>query len=189
MPSNAGFIVKIILWAISTLFVAAIVVVVVGGLLIATGSPDTCSDREVPVSPAIAAELDERWDVFSAEAAAAAASIDITESEATSRARQYIEDKDMPLEDLRVYFCDDGKAQLAGKVESVGIDFVATGHLEIGAQIVVVLDSIDVGNLPGFVTDGFFDLLLDDDDRMLELDEHLLGSEITDGLIKITGGP
>jgi len=177
LPNDAGVIVKIILSAISALFVAGIVVVVVGALLIATGSPNTCTDREItPVSAVVAAELDERWDVFSAEAAAAAASIDITESEATSRARQYIEDKDMPLEDLRVYFCDDGKAQLAGKVESVGIDFVATGHLEIGAQIVVVLDSIDVGNLPGFVTDGFFDLLLDDDDRMLELDEHLLAA-------------
>jgi hypothetical protein len=185
-----GFIVKFVLLAVFGAFFVAIVAVVVGGLLVVTGSPDTCSDREVPVSEVIAAELDERWDQFSTDIAAAAASIDITESEATSRARQYIEDEDVPMEDLRVYFCNDGKGQLAGKVKTIGVDFVVTGHLDLsGEHPVVELDSIDVGNMPDFVADRVFDLLLDDDDRTLELDEHLVGSEIIDGLIIISGEP
>lgn len=164
-----------------------------GAFFIVTGAPKTCSDREIaPISAAVAAELDERWEQFSIDIAAAAASIDITESEATSRARQYIEDRDLPLEDLSVYFCDGGEGQLAGKVEALGIDadFVVTGHLDLsGPRPAVELDSIHVGNLPGFVSDVVFDLLLDDDARTLELDENLLGSEISDGLISITGGP
>ena len=169
------------------------VLLALGAFLIVTGAPKTCSDREIaPISAAVAAELDERWDQFSIDIATAATSIDITESEATSRARQYIEDRDVPLDDLSVYFCGDGKGQLAGKVEALGIDagFVVTGHLDLtGARPVVQLDSLHAGNLPGFISDAVFDFLLDDDARTLELDENLLGSEISDGLIIISGGP
>jgi hypothetical protein len=169
------------------------VLAALGAFLIVTGAPKTCSDREIaPVSAAVAAQLDERWDQFSMDIAAAATSIDITESEATSRARLYIEDRDLPLENLSVYFCGDGKGQLTGKVEALGIDadFVVTGHLDLSsARPVVALDSIEIGNLPGFVSDAAFDLLLDEDERTLELDENLLGSKISDGLIIISGGP
>jgi hypothetical protein len=162
-------------------------------VLIVTGSPSTCSDREIaPISAAVAAELDERWDQFSLASLAGATSIQVTESEATSRGRLYVEEEDVPVDNLRVYFCDDGKGQLAGQVEALGIDvdFVVTAHLDIsGAEPVVELDSIDIGNLPGFVADTVLGILLNDDARTLELDENLLGSEISDGLIVISGGP
>ena len=188
-----GCILKIVLFVISGFFFGAVVLVALSVFLVVTGSPDTCSDREItPISEAVAAQLDDRWDQFSADIAAAASSIDVTESEATSRARQYIEDEDVPVDDLRVYFCDDGTGQLAGQIEALGIDidFVVTGHLEIsGDQPVAELDSIDIGNMPGFVADTVFGILLNDDARTLELDENLLGSEISDGLIRINGGP
>lgn len=184
---------KLIFSLISASFFIAAALLALGAFLVVTGSPHTCSDHEIePVSAAVAAQLDERWGQFSAEIATAASSIDITESEATSRARQYIEDEDVPLDDLNVYFCGDGKGQLSGQVEALGIDadFVVSGHLKIsGGRPMVEFDSIDVGNLPGFVSDAVFDLLLDDDARTLELDENLLGSEISDGLISISGGP
>jgi hypothetical protein len=188
-----GLIVKIVLFAISGFFFIAVVLVAVGVFLIVTGSPGTCTDREIaPVSAAVAAQLDERWDQFSLDIATAASSIGISEAEATSRAQQYVEDEDVPVEDVRVYFCGGGDGQIAGKVEAAGIDvdFVVTGHLDVsGTQPVVELDSIDIGNMPDFIADAIFDLLLDDDARTLELDENLLGSEISDGMIEISGGP
>lgn len=184
---------KIIFAVISASFFIAVVLAALGAFLIVTGVPKRCSDREiVPISEAVAAQLDERWDLFTIDIAAAAASIDITESEATSRARQYIADRDLPLNDLNVYFCGDGKAQLTGKIEALGIDanFAVTGHLDLsGARPVVALDSIDLGNLPGFVSDAMFELLLNENDRTLELNENLVGSEISDGLIRISGEP
>jgi hypothetical protein len=110
----------------------------------------------------------------------------------TSRARQYAEDEDIPVEDLFVYYCGDGKGQLAGRLDvaGVGARFVATGTLVLGAENPVVeIDSVDVGNMPGFVSDAVLDLLLDDDSRTLELDENLLGFDIRDGLAELIGGP
>jgi hypothetical protein len=189
-----GCILKILLFALSGFFFGAVVIVAIGAFLMVTGSPGTCTDRDIvpPPSTDIAALLDDRWDLFSQTSAAKQTNIQITESEATSRGRQYVDDEDVPIEDLRVYFCGDGKGQLAGKVAAIGldVDFVVTGHLDTeGPQPVVELDSIDVGNLPGFISDTVFDLLLNDDARTLDLDENLLGSEIQDGLINISGGP
>lgn len=188
-----GCILKIILFAVSGFFFAAVVIVALGAFLVVTGSPDACTDREIaPMSAAVAAQLEERWDQFSMQIATAASTIDISESEATSRAREYVEEEDVPVNDLRVYFCGGGEGQLAGQVEAVGIDadFVVTGHLDVsGPRPVVELDSIQVGNLPSFVADAVFDILVSDDARTLELDENLVGSEIGDGLIIISGGP
>jgi hypothetical protein len=76
------------------------------------------------------------------------------------------------------------------EVAGVGANFVATGTLVLGGEHPVVeLDTVDVGNMPSSVADAVLDLLLDDDARTLELDEHLLNFEITDGLALITGGP
>ena len=67
---------------------------------------------------------------------------------------------------------------------------MATGHLDLsGPRPVVQLDSIDVGNLPGFVSDAVLNALISEGTRTLELDENLVGSEIGDGLIIITGRP
>lgn len=188
-----GCILKIILFAISGFFFAVVVGGALSVFLIVTGSPGTCTDREIdPISSAVAAQLDARWDVFSQTSETQQASIQVSEAEATSRGRQYVDDEDVPVDDLRIYFCGDGKGQIAGKVAAIGIDvdFVVTGHLDVGGpKPVVQLDSVDIGNMPGFVADKVLDILLNDDARTLELDENLRGSEISDGLIVISGGP
>jgi hypothetical protein len=188
-----ALVLKIVLFAIPSFFFIAVVTVALGAFLIVTGSPGTCSDRDIaPISAAVATQLDQRWDQFSTQIMNASSTIDISESEATSRGRQYVEDEDVPIDDLRIYFCGDGEGQLAGRVDALGIDsdFVITGHLDTsGPNPVIQLDSIDVGNLPGFVSDAVLDTLLDDDARSLDLDENLVGSEIRDGLILISGSP
>jgi hypothetical protein len=180
------------------------VIVIVGTglalILMFTGEPAVCDNpplrvgRELdpPPSPGLATQLDARWDQFSADILNGQAVFQATESEVTSRARQYAEDEDIPVEDLFVYYCGDGKGQLAGRLDvaGVGASFVATGTLVLGAENPVVeIDSVDVGNMPGFVSDAVLDLLLDDDSRTLELDENLLGFDIRDGLAELIGGP
>ncbi len=184
---------KIVLFAIPSFFFVSVAAASIGALLVVTGSPGTCTDREVsPISAAVVEQLAQRWEQFSNEITISASSIDISESEATSRARQFVADENAPIDNLRVYFCGDGKGQMAGEIEAIGIsvDFVVTGHLDVsGPQAVLALDSVDVGNMPGFVSDAVINALLDDDARTLELGENLLGSEIADGLIIISGGP
>ena len=191
---------KIVLLAISGFIVIFIFGVGLAAVLMVTGKPGICDNPPLRVgrdldplpSAELAAQLDARWDQFSADIKNQQAVFQATESEVTSRARQYVEDEDVPMEDVFVYYCDDGKGQLAGRVDvaGVGANFVATGTLVLGGEKPVVeIDSVDVGNVPGFVGDAVLDLLLDADARRLELDENLLDFNIGDGLAELTGGP
>lgn len=188
-----GLVLKLVLVATSGLFFGAVALGAIGVFLVVNGSPGTCGGREItPISAAVAAQLDQRWDQFSLDILSAGTSISISESEATSRGRQYVDDEDVPVDNLRVYFCSDGRGQVAGEVEALGIDvdFVITGRLDVsGPEPVVELESVNVGNLPEFVGDAVLDVLLDDGARTLELDENLAGSEISDGVIVVTGVP
>ena len=47
---------------------------IVGGVLVMTGNPQPCADREIPISPAAAQSLKDKWDAFAAQAAAGQAS-------------------------------------------------------------------------------------------------------------------
>lgn len=195
-------VVKVMFFAISGIFVLSLAIVGLGVFLVLTGSPKICaagpnSSRvgdEIRPSPsaALAAQLNLNWEDFSFDSETSLATIRITESEATSRARQFVEQEDVPIEDVRVYFCDDGTGQIAGRVEALGVDaeFVVTGSLDVnGDQAVLIVDSVNVGNMPGFIADAVFDTILNEGLRTLELSENLTQVEITDGLITITGTP
>jgi hypothetical protein len=189
-----GSILKLLFFVTSSLFFVAVVVIALTVFLVVTGSPSTCGTPGWTAypTPLLATELNARWAVFSAQSQAGPASIQITDAEATARGRQYLDDEDVPVNDFRVLFCGDGKGQLAGTVGALGLDtkFVVTGHLDIGGdKPVVALDSVHVGNVPGFIADKVLDILVKNDKRTLELDENLSGSQISDGLIVISGGP
>jgi hypothetical protein len=190
---------KLLFLAISGFLVILIAAGGIGLLLILTGEPGICDspvrvgrDLDPPPSDALADELEARWDEFSADIRNQQAVFQASESEVTSRARRYAEEEDIPIEDLFIYYCGDGKGQIAGRIDVAGLgtSFVATGTLVVGGEKPVVeLDSVHVGKLPGFVADVILDLLLDDDSRTLELDENLLGFEISGGLAELIGGP
>jgi hypothetical protein len=193
-------VVRLILLAVSGFIVIIIFVVGAMVVLMMTGKPAICDNpplrvgRDLDPEPSaeLAAQLEQRWDQFSAAILSGQASFQATESEVTSRARQYVDDEDVPIEDLFVYYCGDGSGQIAGRVDVAGIgaNFVATGTLIVGGENPVVeIDSVDVGNVPGFVADAVLDLLLDDDARTLELDENLTQFDIRDGLAELIGGP
>jgi hypothetical protein len=194
------FLLKLVFLAISGFLVIIIVGGGIAAFLILTGEPGVCDNaplrvgRELdpPPSPELAAQLESRWENFAGTIQSQRTVFLASESEVTSRARVYAEDEDIPVDDLFVYYCDDGKGQLAGRVDVAGLDanFVATGTLILGGENPVVeIDSVDVGNLPGFVGDAVLDLLLGQDARTLELDENLLDFNIAGGLAELTGGP
>ena len=191
---------KLLLLAVSGFLVIIIVMVGASVALMTTGNPDVCDnppqrvgrELEPPPSPQLAEELEARWLRFAADIRNQQTVFQVTESEATSRARIYADEEDVPVKDLFVYYCGDGTGQLAGRVDVAGIgtNFVATGTLVLGGEDPVVeLESVDIGNMPGFVADSVLDVLLDEDARTLELDENLVGFEIGGGLASLTGGP
>ncbi len=185
---------KFLLILTSGAFFVAVVVIALSVFLIVTGSPSTCAEPGWSVfpDPLLATQLDARWSVFSDQAKAGPATIEVSEAEATARGRRYLDEKDVPVDNLNVYFCGDGKGQLAGKVGAlgIGVKFVVTGHLDVsGEKPVVELDSVDLGNMPGFVADAVLHVLLNDQARTLEIDDHLTATEISQGKIVISGGP
>jgi hypothetical protein len=192
--------IKLIFLAISGFLVIIIAGIGIVGALMLTGKPEVCDNppsrtgRELdpPPSDQLADELEARWEQFSTASRSQPTVFEATESELTSKARQYADEEDVPVDDLFVYYCSDGQGQLAGRVDVAGFgaNFVATGTLILGGENPVVeIDSVDVGNMPSFVADAVLDLLLNDDARTLELDENLVDFEIGDGLALITGEP
>ncbi len=195
-------VVKIFFMAVSGLFVLSLAVVVVGIFLVLTGSPEVCAagpnstrvgDQILPSpSTVLARQLDRNWEDFSFDSEIRTVTLWITEAEASSKAREHVIDEDIPVDDIRIYFCDDGTGQIAGRVEALGVDaeFVVTGSLDVsGDRPVLTIDSIDIGRVPDFVSDAVFDVILNEGDRTLELDENLTEVRISDGLIRITGRP
>ncbi|GAG20511.1 unnamed protein product, partial [marine sediment metagenome] len=100
--------------------VLAIVGAVVGVVVVLTaltalaafvGDPGECDsgDREVESSSALAQQFQAKLDDFEAELdAGQAASFTFDESEATSRGREFLEEENAPIEDLKVCFNPEG---------------------------------------------------------------------------------
>ncbi|MCZ7578211.1 MAG: hypothetical protein M5U18_14575 [Dehalococcoidia bacterium] len=74
-----------------------------------------------------------------------------SEAEVTSRGVAYVEERDVPIKDLQIYFCPDGTAEAKGKVNVLGRDVsvLARGTLDVsGGQNRIVVDELKAGNLP-----------------------------------------
>jgi hypothetical protein len=172
---------------------ALIGAVVIGTVLVLTGNPSACVDRQVPVSAAESQRLKAEWDQFSAASRQGNATILITESEATSRGVEYVDEKDAPVEDLQVYFCPGGYAEASGKVKAVGISakVIVRGTLDLsGDQPQIQVDEIRAGNLPSAVAKPAVNFVLDRADfKTLDLDEHLTSISYADGTATVAGGP
>jgi len=139
----------------------AVVLVVVVAVMAFVGSPGECDsgDREVESSSALAQQFQAKLDKFNEQLdAGQAASFTFDESEATSRGREFLEEKNSSIDDLKVCFNPEGPSA-SGKLSAVlGLDVAAkvSGDLDLsGAYPRVDNLSIDVGGVPGFVAGGF----------------------------------
>lgn len=179
--------------ALVTLVGLGIGATIVGGILIFTGSPSPCADREVEPSSAASQQLRAQWDDFEARAAVGQAQITFDELGVTSRAVEYVEEKDIPLEDLQVYFCPDGLGEAIGTIKTPGPDIsvLLRGTLDLsGEKPRIDVQTIKAGNFPGFGTTWIINNIIKRGDAdILDLEPNLISLEISDGSATLTGGP
>jgi hypothetical protein len=139
----------------------AVVLVVVVAVMAFVGSPGECDsgDREVASSSALAQQFQTKLDKFIEQLdAGQAASFTFDESEATARGRAFLEEKNAPVNDLKVCFNPEGPSASGNLSAVLGQDVTAkvSGDLDLsGAHPRVDNLSIDVGGVPGFVAGGF----------------------------------
>jgi hypothetical protein len=161
--------------------------------LIFTGSPAACVDRVVPTSAAASQELRAAWKQFGAQAARGPATITVTETQATSRGVEYVDDKGAPVDELQVYFCPAGYGEASGKISVLGLKtrVVVRGTLDLsGSKPQIQIDSVRAGNLPSFIAKPAVDVILNTGDlRTLDLKEHLTSIQFSDGAATVGGGP
>ena len=114
-------------------------VVVVAGVavvLVLTGSPQACTDREISNSPEARLELQQKWDGFKRKASTGAAEVMFTETEVTSRGIEYLNGEGVPLENLQVFFCGPGFAEATATFVGGGpaVDLLIRGTLDLSGD-------------------------------------------------------
>lgn len=178
------------------LMLTPFVLVVVALLLVFRGSPGGCGGgREITVDPALAFAYDQRWLEFNTTLTTGLpASLVVSEDEATSRTREFLDASSAPVEDVRVCFVD-GRGDINGTLTTpFGPDVAVRikGNATLGGRHPEAdIDSIQIGGLPSFVTRPFHGLvsrIVDNEMERIELD-YRLGVEVRDGDVLIEGTP
>ncbi len=193
-PSPLG----IAITAIIVILIAAVIFVGVNVILAFSGGPDACTPGGGPitVNAANADAFQQKWDGFDAILdGASPSSVSFNESEISSRADQYFSDEaDVDFEDIRICIHDDfGEA--TGSLEAIlGLqtDVKISGTVDLSGDHPVAVDvDIDIGNVPGFVTDaieGFVDDAIDEALENIDL-SHTYTPTLTEGNAQIDGVP
>lgn len=191
--------IKAIYWLLGLGAVIVIPVVVVGALYAAAvlGSPGDCDsgERPVNVSTADAAAFQAKLDDLNARLdAGQPGSFQFTESEATSRAVQWLDEHDAPIDDLKICF-NDNEASASGTVDvpfGPNVDARLTGTLDLTGDSPEANVDIDVGSVPGFVTgavEWLVERIADDQLTEIDLEEHDYRLEFADGAATLSGTP
>ena len=188
---------RLVLAAIGAIVGVVVVLVVLVVLAAFVGSPGGCDsgDREVQISSALAQQLQAKLDRFDEQLdAGQPASFTFDESEATSRGHEFLEEKDAPIEDLKVCFNPEGPSA-SGKVSAalgLDLDVKVSGKVNLSGEHPRVDDiDIDAGRVPGFITGGLEGLIKDViNDQLDHIDiEHRLTITFTEGTATLSGQP
>ena len=167
-------------------------------LLAIVGSPGACDTqgRTVAFSPEAAGSFQGKWDQLNATLDAGQVStIVVDESEATSRAQLWIEEHDAPISDLLLCF-NTGGGSASAKVDIPffpgDVDVLVRGTLLLtGERPEAQIDDIEMGGLPGFLTDiaeRFVNRVIDDQTEDIIL-THDYGLAFGEGAATISGQP
>ncbi|HEX5370506.1 MAG TPA: hypothetical protein VFY10_13920 [Dehalococcoidia bacterium] len=172
----------------------AITAVAFGAFLMASGTPAPCVDRSVDPAPPSTGNLETDWfDVGQQVANGQTIQLQVNEDEATTIAAGYLDAKNVPVSDLRVYFCPDGTAEATGRVGTLGVDsnVLIKGRLNIqGSEPAIEIDEVHAGNFPSFLAKHVVNLLVDQHDaRTLPLVQHISAIEYHDGEATVTLSP
>ena len=137
----------------------------------------------------------QQWGAFESQAASGNATIAFDETGVTSRGVEYIDEKNLPLEDLQVHFCPDGLGEASGTIKAPGPDIhvLLRGTLDLsGAKPRIDVREIKAGNLPGLFggTDWIItNIVKKSNADILDVKPHLASIQIGDGSATLTGAP
>lgn len=182
----------LILKIIGAGIVGVVVVAGVAVVLVVTGSPEACSDRVIAPSPQAIVELQNKWDGFKRQASTGAAEVMFTEIEVTSRGIEFLKREGVPLENLQVFFCGEGFADATVTFVGGGpaVDLLVRGTLDIsGDGPKIEIQSVQAGNLPGFVPLEGMLAVLDDAAKTLNLGVNLTAVIFSEKQVILRGGP
>ncbi len=193
-PSPLG----IAITAIIVIVIAAVIFAGVNVILAFSGGPGPCTAGNSPITvdAANASTFQQKWDAFDAVLDGASPSTEsFDESEVTSRADQYISDEtDVDFEDIRICI-HDGFGEATGSLEAIlGLetDVKISGTLDLtGDTPVAQIDDIEIGNVPGFITnaiEGFVEDAVDEALENIDL-KHTYTPTLTEGNAQIDGVP
>jgi hypothetical protein len=186
--------IKLAVLAFSSLFFLAVAATALAGFLVLTGAPKPCIDRAVSPARQPDPSLQANWDgVLASTSSGEAVPLSVTEEQATTLAQGHLEARDVPVEDLQVVFCPDGTTEAYGKVSILGLssDVLVKGTLDTQRQPArVELDSVKIGNLPGWVAKTFLDVISEGEGaRTLPTNLNVLSMDVKDGEAIVVLGP
>jgi hypothetical protein len=188
---------RLVLAAVGAIMGIVVLLVVLTALAAFVGSPGECDSggREVEISAALAQQLQDKLDEFNARLdAGQPASFTFDESEATSRGRQFLDEENAPIDDLKVCFSPDGPSA-SGKVSAalgLDIEVKVSGKVNLGGEHPRVdAINLDVGRVPGFVPGGLEGIMEDVINSQLDhIDvEHQLQITFGEGTATLSGQP
>jgi hypothetical protein len=191
-----GSIIGLFFGAIFSLVLLAVVFAGVLVALAATGGPGTCTPGGGPtvIDAAGVTSFSAKWTALSASLdSGAPATAAFTESEISSRADEYLKEKNAPLKDPRVCL-HDGSAEGTGTFSFLGFHakLKIKGTLQLtGAHPQAKISSIEIGNIPSFLTSPAEKLVnsaLDDALNGVDLD-HKYAPAFTNGQATVAGTP
>ena len=182
------------------LFILIVVVVFAGvnALLAFTGGPGPCTPGggAITIDAANATAFQTKWDGFDAVLdGGSPSSATFNESEISSRADQYIRDEtDAGFENVRICI-HNGFGEATGTLDvflGIKTDVKITGTMDLtGDSPKANIQDIEIGNVPGFVTDTIEGLVEDAvEDGLNDINlKHTYTPTLTEGEAKIDGQP
>jgi hypothetical protein len=188
---------RLVLGVVGIVVGGAALVVVLTAAAAFVGSPGGCDSggREVQTGDALAQQFQGKLDVFNDQLdAGQPASFTFDESEATSRGRQFLDDQNAPINDLKVCFNPDGPSASGNLSAVLGLDVSVkvSGQLDLSGEHPHVNDlAIDVGGAPGFITGSFKGVVEGViNDQLAHIDtDHQLSITFGEGAATLSGQP
>jgi len=186
-----GCVLRLAALAIPVFLFFAVAGVALGSYLAFTGAPQPCVDRDSEPAPGAEQTLVENWrQLANALAGNQDVELVITEDEASAYGAEYLEDRDMPVEDFRLYFCPGGYAEATGKVGVLGLNsnVLLRGTLDVsGRESRVDIDAVRAGRIPDFIARPVVDLFVDEENVVeLPLAEQITAIEYRNGTALVT---
>lgn len=167
--------------------------VVASTAMAVTAQPEACVVRAGDTRPLAATDdVRTRWEAFIASAATTGqATLVLTEQQATTAASAWAQRRALPVEDVRITFCPDGRIEASGTMTGLGAPLHGRlrGTLDTsGGSARVQVESLRVGALPETLATSLANSAV----QSAQLDQvpmdRLRSVTVADGTLTLVGG-